>query len=162
EGAFDNSVLAALPAIHPQADYTPPDPTAFLISGTVLRNGAPLAGATVQLSGPVSASATTDSNGAYRVFFQHPTPGHYPLTGSLIGYVFSAPLGIHIDGPSGSSRNNDLTATLQTPVITSVQPNGIVAGSGPTTLVVTASPVTPNGQIIFDGKPLVTTAGSVG
>src|SRR5262249_52989283 len=35
EGAFDNSVLAGVPAIHPQADYTPPDPTAFLISGTV-------------------------------------------------------------------------------------------------------------------------------
>src|SRR5207248_5168465 len=119
---------------------------------------------TIQLTGPVTVSASTDSNGAYKLAVQQATPGDYTITGTLTGYVFSAPLTVHIDGP-GSSRNNDFTATLQTPVITAVQPNGIVAGSGSTTLIVTATPLAPNAQIIFDGKLLdtvVTTAPPAG
>jgi hypothetical protein len=155
EGAYDNSVLANLPASLPQS-YTAPDPTASLISGTVRNNGFPVSGVTVQLAGPASAGAITDLNGAYKIAFQQAIPGDYTLTASATGYNLSAPRGVHIDGP-GSSRNNDFTATLQTPVITAVQPTGVIAGSGSTTLVVTASPVSPNGQIILDGTPLVTT-----
>ncbi len=156
EGALDNSALAALPVIHPQAGYVPPDSGGLLITGTVRRNDAALAGATVQLTGPVIVSAITDSNGAYKLAVQPATPGDYTITATETGYIFSPALNVHIDGP-GSSRNNDFTATLQTPVITAVQPTGIVAGSGSTTLVVAATPVAPNAQIIFDGKPLNTT-----
>lgn len=162
EGSFDNTVLANLPAVHPQSGYNPPTSNTFLISGTAFSNGVPLPGAIVQASGPSSLSTTTDQNGNYKLSLPAPAPGVYTLTGSDLGYNFSSPITVQViadanGNTGGSSRNNNFTATLQTPVITSVQPNGIVVGSGPTTLVVTATPVSPNGQIIFDGKPLVTT-----
>ena len=37
-----------------------------VISGKVTDNGLPLAGVTVALDGPMTASATTDSNGEYK------------------------------------------------------------------------------------------------
>ena len=162
EGALDNSILAALPALHPQPNYTPPASTTFLISGSVLSNGVPLPGATMQLSGPGSLTGTTDQNGNFKFTLQPAAAGNYTLTASATGYNLSAPATIQITADAngntgGSSRNNNFTATLQTPVITTVQPAGIVVGSGSTTLVVVASPISPNGQIIFDGNPLVTT-----
>jgi len=51
ENAVDNSSFGALPAMHSQPDYTPPNPTRFLISGAVRHNGVPFPGATAQLSG---------------------------------------------------------------------------------------------------------------
>ena len=157
EGAIDNSVLAALPAMSSAQSYTPPDPTTSPISGTVRSNGAPLAGATIQLTGPATASATTDQFGAYNFSLQQPPAGDYVLGASATGYTLSAPISVHIDGPGSSSRNNDFAATLQTPTITAVQPAGLVAGSASTTLLVVGSPLAPNGQIVFDGTPLPTT-----
>jgi hypothetical protein len=169
EGAMDNSMLAALPAIHPDASYTPPDPTTYLISGTVLHvtpafpNGKPLPGASVPLIRPISVNAITDQNGAFTLpALQQPAPGDYTLTVSAAGYTFSpSSKTITISTASGSSRNNVFAATLVTPVITSVQPGGMVAASGSTTITIIGSPLLPNGQIIFDGQPLATTLAAI-
>ena len=177
EGEVDNSVLAALPAMHPQADYQPPDPTTFLVSGNVRQvtsanqGGMGIPGVGVQLTGPIAGgaatpavniSATTNQYGAFTLpQLQQPPVGDYMLSATATGYSLSAPITIHIaadanGNTSGNSRGNDFTATMQQPNICEMQPAGVLAGSSSTTLIVIGSPLAPNAQILFNGKALPT------
>ena len=157
EGAADNSVLADLPSVHPQADYQAPNPTTFLVSGSVRQvataypDGLGIPGVGIQLSGPigsgtataaVNVSATTNQYGAFTLpQLQQPPVGDYTLSATAAGYTLSPPRTIHIaadvnGNTSGSSRGNDFTAALQQPAICEVQPAGILAGSSSTTTLV--------------------------
>jgi hypothetical protein len=57
------------------------------VNGRVLRSGTGLAGVTVTLSGPVSGTATTGSDGSYS--FVNLAPGNYVVSPSLSGYTFT-------------------------------------------------------------------------
>lgn len=154
EGRFDNTSLANLPATHSQPDYTPPDPTEFLATGTVRHNGVPLSSGILQLSGPVNLATSTDQNGVY--FFEKTPPGEYTIRPAATGYTFG-PSERKITIVSDSSRDNDFAATLVTPTISAVQPPSVVAGSSVTSLFVVASPITPTTEIVFEGVAVLTT-----
>ena len=93
----------------------------FSISGSVTLNGSGISGVTVSLSGPSTASTTTDANGNFT--FGNLAKGSYTITPSLTGSTFS---------PSSSSQtvNNanisgfDFTESGSTIVVTTL------AGSG--------------------------------
>jgi hypothetical protein len=150
EGRVDDSMLAGLPPMHSQPDYLVPSATVFSITGAVLHNGKPLAGATVQLSGPVTTSTLTDSNGNYR--FGSTPPGQYSVRVVDTGYIIS-PNSANVTVTTGSQRASDFNATLLVPFIMMVQPSSVVAGSPSTDLIIAGGPFVSNTQVIFDGSP---------
>ncbi|HSE16291.1 MAG TPA: carboxypeptidase regulatory-like domain-containing protein [Pyrinomonadaceae bacterium] len=97
-------------------DYlnTSPSPT-FAISGHITDDkNAPLANATITLSGSQSVITTTDANGDY-VFRNLPTSGDYVLTASKAEYTFNSDTVTFIT-PSGDRTANftaQLTASLK-------------------------------------------------
>lgn len=67
------------------AQATAPDPSAATLQGSVRSSGgAPVAGAAVRVSGPSTATATTDDNGAFTV---SAPPGIYRIDVSKPGYL---------------------------------------------------------------------------
>src|SRR5262249_8518480 len=159
-GRNDGTLLANLAPMHSQPDYNPPDPTTFLITGTVRHNSASLPAVSVQLSGSLTASTVTDEFGTY--VFPNVPSGSYTLRAGATGYTFS-PTATDLTIQSASSRGNDFGGTLVTPTITSMQPSAIVSGSGATTLVVAGSPLMANSEIMFDGRsfPAILTTADV-
>jgi hypothetical protein len=93
---------------------------AFTISGTI--GGAGGAGATVSLSGPVTASVTADASGNYT--FGGVTNGSYIVAPSNTGYVF-APASQNVTVSGSNITVPTFTATLQTYTIT-----GTISGTG--------------------------------
>jgi subtilisin family serine protease len=67
-----------------------PRATGHLVSGRVTENNVGLGGVTITLSGSLSATTTTDSNGNYS-FANLPAGGDYGFTPSKQGYTFSPP-----------------------------------------------------------------------
>jgi hypothetical protein len=159
EGALDNSILAALPATHSQPEFTPPNVTRFLISGTIRHNGVPFPGVTVQLSGPVSVSTVTDQNGTFT--FLNTPPGSYSLRPIASGFNFS-PGALSVTITTESRRNNDFSASLIPLTITGVQQSSVVAGSPSTTIFVAGTPLMSTSQIVFEGNSLPTTLTTAG
>jgi hypothetical protein len=153
EGRADNTMLGNLPPMHPQPDYTPPNPTQFFISGAVKHNGAPFSGVNVQVTGAVNASTVTDELGAY--VFQNVPPGPYTLRLSVPGYTAS-PSQIDVTIASESRRGNDFAVGLVTPTVTYVGPPAIVAGSAATVVSVAGAPIIGSSQIVFEGNALPT------
>jgi len=152
-GRTDNTSLTTLSVLHSRSDYIPPDPTKFIITGTVRHNGVALPNASVQLSGPLNVAANTDELGIYS--FQNVPNGSYTIRPVLAGYVFN-PASIAATVSSDSSRGNDFAALLVVPAITNVQPRAIVANSGATQLLVAGTPITANSEIVFEGRALPT------
>jgi carboxypeptidase family protein len=148
EGRVDDSMLAGLPAMHSQSDYQAPSVTVFAITGAVLHNGKPLAGATVQLTGPVTASTVTDASGTYR--FGSTPAGQYSVRVVDTGYVIS-PTSASVTVTAGSQRVSDFNATLLVPFITVIQPSSVIAGSASTDLIIAGGPFLSTNQVIFDG-----------
>ncbi len=157
DGRIDNSMLANQPATHSQPDYIPPDPTKFLITGTVAHNQAPFSGVSIELSGPLNIVTTTDQNGTY--FFKETPTGVYTVRPAATGYTFS-PVSRTVTITSDSSRDNNFTAALVVPTITNVLPSSVVAGSTDTVIKVVATPITPASEIIFEGTPVTTKIGT--
>ena len=71
-----------------QSEYLEPEGT-FFISGTVTYNGSSLGNVTLSLSGPVSRTTSTESNGTYS--FTGLPNGTYTITPNLSGYTFNPP-----------------------------------------------------------------------
>lgn len=159
EGRIDDSMLANLPAMHSQASYVAPSANKFLITGNVTNNGVALAGASIQLSGPVTTSTVTDAAGNYQ--FANTPPGPYTVQAVASGFTISPP-SIRVTVTSSSQRGNNFVATLVTPVITAVQPPSVTVGSSATTIVVAGGPFMASSKIIFDGAPVATTLTSAG
>jgi hypothetical protein len=82
--------------------------TTYYIEGTVTSNGVGLAGVNMVVSGTVTASTTTASNGYYR-FPVLPESGNYVITSSKAGYTFT-PASITKLVLSSNQSNNDFTA----------------------------------------------------
>ena len=112
EGRVDNSMLAGLPPMHAQPGYLPPSSTAFSLTGVVLHNGQPLAGANVQLTGSVTAATFTDASGNYS--FAIP-PGQYSVRVVATGYIIS-PSSNNATVTTSNQRVNDFNATLVVPI----------------------------------------------
>jgi hypothetical protein len=148
EGRVDNSMLAGLPPMHSQPGYQTPSVTVFSITGAVLHNGKPLAGANVQLTGPVNASTVTDASGNYK--FGSTPAGQYSVRVVDAGYVIS-PTSTNVTVTAGSQRASDFNATLLVPFITVIQPSSLIAGSPSTDLIIAGGPFVANNQVIFDG-----------
>ena len=147
EGRVDNSMLAGLPPMHSQPGYLAPSSTAFSLTGVVLHNGQPLAGANVQLTGPVTAATFTDASGNYS--FAIP-PGQYSVRVVATGYIIS-PSSNNATVTTSNQRVNDFNATLLVPLITVVQPASVTPGSSATDLIIAGGPFLSNSQVIFDG-----------
>jgi hypothetical protein len=159
EGAFDNSILGNMSAMHSQPDYVAPDPSTFMITGTIRHNGAPFPDVKVQLSGPVNVATTTDVNGVY--FFENTPTGVYTIRPGVLGYTFDTAAKT-LTVSSDSSRNNDFAATLSTPMITTVLPAAVVVGSPDTSVSVVVSPITPTTEIVFEGASVLTSVTTAG
>ncbi|HEX3463834.1 MAG TPA: TonB-dependent receptor [Candidatus Elarobacter sp.] len=72
-------------AVSPATRLAQAAPTTAVVQGTVkTASGAPVAGASVKLSGPATATATTDANGAFTVTVP---PGIYRIDVTRGGYV---------------------------------------------------------------------------
>jgi hypothetical protein len=153
-GTNSGSTLSNLVAMHSQSDYQPPAQTKFLATGIVRHNGAPLAGASVLLTGPASLTVTTDAAGTF--VFPDLAPGTYTVKPSALGYTFT-PAQIIFVISQQNSRNNDFAGQLIVPAISSVTPAGVVAGSSATEIVVAGGPFTPASQVVLDGTALSTT-----
>jgi hypothetical protein len=93
---------------------------AYTITGTI--SGAGGAGATVNLSGPVTATTTADSSGNYS--FSSATNGIYSVTPSNTGFVF-APTSQNVTVGGSNVTVPVFTATVQTYTIT-----GTISGAG--------------------------------
>ncbi|MHB8165177.1 MAG: SdrD B-like domain-containing protein [Sulfuricella sp.] len=102
--------------------------TSYSITGSV--SGA--AGVTVNLSGTVTASTTTDANGNY-IFSGLPNAA-YTVTPALSGYSF-APTSLSVSVSGASVTGNNFVATLAgCPSVVGVRSTSINPGAGPTAI----------------------------
>lgn len=154
EGRVDNTVFANLPVMYSQPDYVPPDPTKFVVSGTILHLEKPFPKLTIQLTGPVNASIATDQTGAFT--FQNLPAGNYTLRPAAAGFSFDPPLR-DVPITDKSERDANFSATLTKPTISVVQPASVVAGGPDTKIFVTGGPFISTSQILFEGLPVTTT-----
>ena len=97
-----------------------PTATVGTIGGKVTDNsGAPVSGATINLSGTESGETITDSQGNYN-FFNVGTSGFYTITPARANYNFSPPsrslrlLGVHTDASFTASPNGDHVNVIDT------------------------------------------------
>src|SRR5439155_5855389 len=84
-GRSDDTVFWSPVAMHSQSDYIPPDPTKFLITGSVRHNGVPMSGASIQLSGALNVSTVTNEFGDY--LFEDVPSGSYSIRAVVGGYT---------------------------------------------------------------------------
>jgi len=118
----------------------------YIISGTVMQAGKPLAGATVDLSGAETLSTTTDSLGKYS--FAKLLKGGYTVSASKAGSVFSpASLAVAITTANMTTANFTGTANAN-PTFTI---SGTVSGTTGTGVVLTLSG-TKAGTAMTDGS----------
>lgn len=139
-----------------------PPPT-FSISGTITNSagGGPLSGVTVNLTGPASASTTTNASGVYT--FTGLAAGNYTVTPSFAGFTF-APVNRTVPVTNANVTGQDFvgTSTVQTFSISgTVRERGVglrvgAPVSGVTiTLSGTSSGTTTtdaNGNYVFTGR----------
>ncbi len=112
--------------------YTPPT---YSISGTITRNGSPLSGAAVALTGASSANATTDASGNYS--FTNLASGNYTVTPSLANHSFAPGL-ISFSPLSTNQTTANFAATLNcTYSLTPSSPQSV--GAAASTLNVTVT-----------------------
>ncbi|MFF9344421.1 MULTISPECIES: S8 family serine peptidase [unclassified Streptomyces] len=114
------------------------------LRGTVTTGGAPLAGATVELTGPMYATATTQADGAYAL--PKVMVGDYTVTVSRFGYVTERTTATVTEG---GAAVRDVALTLA--------PLGTLTGT-----VRTAGGPEPGAKIAVAGSPVVTTSGADG
>src|SRR5262249_32430218 len=88
-GTTNGYALANVPQQFPAGDFIPPQQTTGAIDGTVRTAGQPISGIQLTLSGPVTATTTTDANGQY-IFPQLPN-GTYTVTAVQAGAQFVPP-----------------------------------------------------------------------
>ncbi|MBI4472314.1 MAG: hypothetical protein HY646_06575 [Acidobacteria bacterium] len=159
DGRVNGTMLSVLAAMHSQPDFRPPDVTSFLAAGTVRHNAAVLSAVGIQLSGPVTQSAVTDSAGTFS--FRNLAQGTYRLRPQLQGYTFE-PTEITFTISDDNSRNNDFAATLIQPVISAINPANVVAGAVTTnlSLQVQGGPFISSSKIVFEGTALPSTLGT--
>lgn len=117
----DGTVIAAVAAGAAQAASTAPNTaststdntvTYFLprsISGQILKNGSPLQGVSVALTGSATANTVTDANGNYS-FANLPYNGNYLITPTFAGHTFE-PINRSYSNLTVSVTNANFTAT---------------------------------------------------
>jgi Carboxypeptidase regulatory-like domain len=84
-------------------------PTPLSGQVTNLNSGGAIAGATVSLSGPTSASTTTDASGNYS--FGGIPAGTYTVTGTANGYLARSYSGVTVTSGQTTTQNLQLTTT---------------------------------------------------
>lgn len=111
--------IAAVPAFAQSSASA----TATTLSGTVTdSSGAPVAGATVTISGQATASAKTDAAGKYTI---STPPGLYRVSVRAPGFAESID-----DGIAVTSTGTTLDMRVSAPTLSSLQTIGRVGGSG--------------------------------
>jgi len=153
ESSAARTSLVNLPAMHSQPGFIPPNPTVFRISGSIRFVGNPLAGARVQLTGPISRTVATDKFGSYT--FERVPPGQYRVEPTIAGFVFS-PLSRSVTVTADDTGAHDFESTPVGSIINGVQPSGIIGGSPDTVITVSGEPFDETSVIIFEGNVLAT------
>ena len=153
-GRTDSSSLRALPFTEAPSGIQIPPQEEFLAVGTVSSGGAPVAGASVLLSGSVSGVIVTDSSGSYT--FRDIPAGAYTLSAGASGFALT-PSSINISIADSNSRNNDFDGTLIVPQIAAVTPPGVLVESSGIAVVITGGPFISTSEVVFEGTALPTT-----
>jgi hypothetical protein len=153
EGPNDVSVLSPVVVTPVTTNFIPQSQQRFLAVGTATVAGAPIPGATVILSGPVSGVQTTDSLGAF--VFRDIPPGTYTVSIQLAGITFS-PSSATFTITTQNVRNLNFTGTITGSSLTSITPNSALLGSGNLQITAKGGPFIPTSQIVFDGSPIPT------
>ena len=155
-GRTDSSGLSNLPFTPAPAGIQIPPQEEFLAVGSVFSGGAPIPGASVLLSGPVSGVIVADSSGSYA--FRDIPAGAYTLTAGATGFALT-PSSIDISIVDSNSRDNNFEGTLIVPEIESVTPPppGVLVESAGIDVVISGGPFISTSQVIFEGTPLPTT-----
>lgn len=156
-GTLNGDALANVPQQIPAGAFAPPAQTTAAIDGTILSNGQPLANVQVSLSGPVSATASTDGSGHY-VFPQLPA-GAYVVTAVQSGAQF-APAQRNVTLATQNADGVDFEAGGLTqagiPAIQFVTPSSTFTGSTALNVRVLGSSFTPVSVVQANGQPLAT------
>ena len=107
--ATDNvGATRATPTVAVMVDPAPP---AYQIAGRIIKDGAPLAGVTLALSGAATATTTSNASGNYS-FESVPGGGNYTITPTMSGNTFT-PSNRVISG-LGANQTADFVATTAT------------------------------------------------
>lgn len=153
-GTTDSSGLRNLPFTPAPPGIVIPPQEEFLAVGSIVSGGAPIPGASVLLSGPVSGVIVADSSGSYT--FRDIPAGAYTLTAGATGFALT-PSSINISITDSNSRNNNFSGTLIVPDIVSVTPPGVLVESAGIDVAISGGPFISTSQVIFEGSPLPTT-----
>ncbi len=119
----ENATLLIRYSYSSAAEVPFPRPAAYSISGRITIDGRGLAGVTVTLSGAVSATVMTDSDGNYSFGGLQATIDAYTITPSKEGYSFSPP-GRSVKISTNNVTGQDFIAAVPLPL-----PKGIIWGN---------------------------------
>ena len=154
EGRSDGTALSLLRALPASSEFEPAPRTSNLAVGVVRSGGAGVRGITVELLGPTSRTTLTDLNGTF--LFRDLLPGSYSVRAEALGFdIEPSQRSFIIDGEN--SRENDFTAVLLQPSITSVTPDGLAVGSASGDIVVEGGPFIGDSVVLIETTELPTT-----
>jgi len=156
-GAGNGASLANVPQQGQTADYVPPNQTTASITGSVLAGGQAVNNVSVALTGPVTASGSTDGNGNY-IFPQLPN-GAYSVTATFPGAQFDpSQQSVVIAGQNVAGVNFQAGGieSAALPVIDFVTPASTYSGQSAFSLTVVGQNFTPTSVVSLNGIPLST------
>ena len=154
EGRADGTALSLLRALPASAEFEPQPRTGNLAVGVVRSGGAGVGGITVELSGPTSGTTLTDLNGTF--LFRNLGSGSYILRAEALGFeIDPSERSFAIGGEN--SRENDFTAVLIQPSVTSVTPDGLTIGSVSRDIVLEGGPFIRDSVVLMETTELPTT-----
>jgi YVTN family beta-propeller protein len=157
-GSTNGYALANVPQQIPAGDFTPPSQQTGAINGTVRSNGAGIANIQVTLSGPVTATTTTDDQGRY-IFSQLPA-GDYKVTPVRAGAQFVPAVRsatINKQNIDGADFEGGGLTNSNAPAIQFISPASTFAGNASLNVRILGSNFTPASVVQFNGQAAPTT-----
>jgi YVTN family beta-propeller protein len=156
-GTTNGSALANVPAQIPAADFIPPAQTTGAISGSVLADSSGVADIEITLTGPVTASRSTDALGRY-IFSQLPS-GDYTISPTRTGAQFAPALRTVTINRQNLDGTDFVVAGITpaaVPSISFVSPNSTFSGNRSLNLRVLGANFTPDSIVGLNNQSLQT------
>jgi YVTN family beta-propeller protein len=157
-GSTNGFALANVPQQIPTGDFTPPAQVTGAINGTIRGNGIGIANVQLTLSGPVTATTTTDDQGRY-IFSQLPA-GDYKVTPVRAGAQFapsSRSITINRQNIDAADFDAGGLSNANAPGIQFITPASTFAGNAALNVRVFGANFTPTSVVQFNGQNAPTT-----